>query len=222
MPMRKRRRLGRGRKAYYELGPSSETVAERFDGATVDLDESANDREPDSQSRLRPTDRSFHLREQVEDLREKFGGDALSVVANIDFGSVAHAPTGQGNVPPGIREFGGIVEQIRKHLGESNAVAVDGEVGIWERDVQRDFGLVEVRPTNFDGHFQDRGKAERLDVEPQFASGDAGNVEQVVDEANELADLSIDNLPSLVDGGRIAGPEAHNFQGITNWSERIP
>ena len=68
--------------------------------------------------------------------------------------------------------------------------------------------MVEVGPAHLDGGFHHGRQTHRFDVEPQLAAGDAGDVEQVVDEADELTDLSLDDLPGLFERRRIVGCRA--------------
>ena len=55
------------------------------------------------------------------------------------------------------------------------------------------------RPHRLDRRLDDRGRIDRLDVEPQLAGDDAAHVEQVLDELGLDARVPLDDLEPLLD-----------------------
>ena len=72
----------RARQSNREDGSLPLAVAVRADGAAMHLYKVANNRKPKSESALSPAYRAIGLAEAVEDVRQKVGTDALSVVAH--------------------------------------------------------------------------------------------------------------------------------------------
>ena len=121
----------------------------------------------------------------------------------------------------GVGELGGVVEKVREHLREPDPVAVHDDIRARQGHRQSHLRLIEVRPAHLDGRLHDARQADRFDVEAQLAARHARHVEQIVDEADELADLPLDDLPGLVERRRIVGPEPHDLEGVADGSQRI-
>jgi hypothetical protein len=81
----------------------------RLDGAAVHLDEGTHERQPDAEPALRALERSVHLREHLEDVRQRRRRDADSTIAHAHDRAFA-VTLGAEPDPPAFRVLRGVVQ----------------------------------------------------------------------------------------------------------------
>src|SRR6185436_8784016 len=107
------------RQTHEERGAFAFAVALRVRRAAVELDDAADDREPDAEAALRARDRGVGLPELLEDVRQERGRDAASVVADADLGGAAEVAQQDFHVRALGAELDRVREEIPQHLLEA-------------------------------------------------------------------------------------------------------
>jgi hypothetical protein len=99
------------------------------------------------------------------------------------------------------RVLGGVVEQISDDLGQPRHVAVDDDLGPvpWRQHEIVAPG-VDHRPTGLDRVGDHRRELDPFLAQLDLALRDAADVEQVVDEMDELAQLALDHAARALVG----------------------
>jgi hypothetical protein len=174
-------RLGRARQPHGERCALPLAVAVRAHRPAVQLDELADDGEPQPQPSLAARAAATGLAEPLEDVRQELGGDPLPVVADDHLDPAAVAAQEQLDVAALRRELDRISEQVAQHLREPVGIArhrrlrldlrAEGEaalLGDWTHRLHHALGQ---------GRQLDRGKLQR-----KLAGDDPRDVEQILDE----------------------------------------
>jgi hypothetical protein len=147
----------------------------------VQLDEALHHGQTDAKAPARPIDGGVELGEQLEDVGQHLGRDALAGVANAEHGLIAVASEGDLDLTTRRGVDGGIVQQVDDHLLETDGVGIDGER-------RRGVATGDPVPTRLDEPArrfkrlpQDIGKIQPRLAELDLAGGDAGDVEEIVE-----------------------------------------
>ena len=175
-------------------------------------DEAAHDGQPQSQAAVRPIERLPLLHEDLEDARLHLGRDADSVVAHPDQHPSFPQLGGDGDAAPLGRVLGGVRQQVRHHLGQPLRIAVDGQRVVRQVENQLVPPLLQQRAGHLDRFGDEVGGIHPGAPQVHLAARDAGDVEHVVDEADEMPGLALDDgalpfqlavpaLPHQVQGG---------------------
>src|SRR5881398_3386740 len=115
-------RLRRGRRQRKDDGePCAAAIARalRTDGATVELDELADDRESEAEALLRPPS----LAKGFEDVGQEGGADTSSGVRDREPREPLYAPEADQDAPAVGRELEGIADEVLHHLLEACRVS---------------------------------------------------------------------------------------------------
>src|SRR5471030_1963487 len=112
------------------------------------------------------------------------------------------------------REFGGVAQQIGKHLGQPDRVARQQHWLLRQVDIETLVARLDERATGFDGGVDDvRQRQQRL-FHGDFAAADAGGVEQVVHQPRQVGDLAADDALEPEHLGAAYGQLADQFIAI--------
>ena len=211
----------RGRRTTNSL-PRPEPVAARPDAAAVHLDQAADQRQADPQPPLAAVERPLGLGEQVEDAGQQLRGDPDAVVADPDDRLVpprARPPVRsarparctwrrcsagwRGPAPAGPRRPPG--GRARRDSETDSS---------WRRDSISGRAVSTARAT-----------ASRRSTAPlaelDLAAVDAGDVEQVVDQPGQVADLPLGDVPDLLGLGAVEAVRAEHVQGVQDRGEGV-
>jgi len=100
----------------------------------------------------------------------------------------------------GGRELDGVPEQVGDHLGDAGTVGVHRQRARGQPRLELDAAALEGRPVVLDGLPGELDEIEPRPLQLDLVARDAGDVEQVVDHARELADLAVDDVPRPLRG----------------------
>ncbi len=155
----------------------------------------------DAESPLGPVDRPVGLDEQVEDVREQLGGDAVAGVGHPDDDLARLDPRADAEraAPAGV--LGGVDQQVRHHLLETDGVGVDPDRLGSDVDLEDVPALLDHRPRRLDRPGHDRPDGDPFGTEPDAAPLDPREIEQVVDQHGQVRGLSVDDLERPVEHG---------------------
>ena len=86
------------------------------------------------------------------------------------------------------------MQDVRHHLHQPGRVAFDGDQLVGELDGQRVPAGVHCRPGGLDRARDDRPEQHRFALQRDHPAGDPRHVEQVVDQADQVLDLPLDDV----------------------------
>ncbi len=132
--------------------------------------------------------------EEVEHRRQRLGGDADSGVGHGDRGVTSLARHAQRDPAARGGELGGVVQDVGQHLDQPGLVAVDGQQLVGHVDGQHVPTCIDGRPRRLDRPGDDRPDQHRLALQRDDAAGDPRHVEQVVDQVDQVLDLTLDDV----------------------------
>src|SRR5205807_10645680 len=117
--------LRRPRQPEGELRATAGPVAAHADLPTVQLDESLDQCQPQSETAAAAVDPRLALRKSIEDARHEFGFHANAGVADADDCAVVAGVDADGDrdTAAASRELGGIAHQVAHDLGQPRGVA---------------------------------------------------------------------------------------------------
>ena len=160
------------------------------------LGEASGDGQPDSET--------FRPRAAVEELEEtsgRLGGESDAGVAHGQRHAIAADLGGEPDAPASFRVTGGVVEQVRRDLAESDRISVEPDGNLGHRDVQLVAGFADERLAGLHrgGHHAREGHA--LAPQLERALVDPRHLQEVVDEPDEVAELALHHVvgPAGVD-----------------------
>ena len=165
-----------------------------LDGAAVHLDQSLHQRQADAESALGALQGTVHLREHVEDAGQHLCRNADAGVLDPDQHMVALPLGGHPNATALVHVLGSVVQQVRQHLRQPGRVRFELDRLWWDRDREFVAPFLDERAAGFDGAIHHRRQLDPLLAEFDLASGDAGHVQQVIDQPGHLVYLPVDHL----------------------------
>ena len=170
----------------------------RDDGSAVQLDETSDERQADAEPALGAVQRALPLHEHVEDRWEQLRRNPDPGVLDREHGVVAlhRRETREWSRPRGVYLIG-VRDQVHEDLLEAVGVSLDPNRLGADLDVPIQSG---VRRHAGDRALHRLRHVERMAIQSNLPGRDALDVEQVVDEAGEVGDLSRDHLTGLSGG----------------------
>src|SRR6185312_3582876 len=159
----------------------------------VHIDQSLDDRESDPKSSLGAIERALALHEQVEDARQELGGDARTVVGDLDE-RIMFIPIGADrDFSAPFCVLGGIRQDVPHALSEAREVAIDIERAIARggHDGKCVLPLAQLRLDGFDGLRDDSREINGFAPQLNPSLCDAADIEQIIDQARELCGLAL-------------------------------
>ena len=185
----------------------------------VQLCDLPGQREPDAEPTLHAARALLFLAEHLEDVWQEVGCDASARVAHAQAG-FAGPSFGRDRDPPSRRrELGGVGDEVRDHLVDPAGVGLDG---------QRLRRRPELEPDPLRGHLwtqivrrppHEVVQVVRRALETHLAPGDRGEVEELVDQPAQRADVALDHVGGVPGMLRI-GPTTQDFRPREQRRER--
>ncbi len=126
-------------------------------------------------------------------------GDRLLAAGRLDLG-------GEHDAAAFRRVLGRVVEQVHEHLRQAYQVGLENHWMGGKLDRQVVAELFDEWPAALEGTLDDFGQGDPAPAELELAAADAGNIEQVVDQASQMVHLPFDDVeaPLHVAVGRAA------------------
>jgi hypothetical protein len=183
-------------------------------------DEGAHEGEPDPEAALRPIGRALALHEEVEDPLSELRGQPGARVANLEHRrSVLLAHTDR-HQPARRRVLEGIADEIVDDLLDPRLVDVGPGRRAFEDDVV--LGESSGSPPSLQGAGREIAEIQRLAVQAHLARGQASHVEQVVHEAREVMNLTIDDGAGAIGRGTRSPGGFQHGTGAGDGAQGIP
>src|SRR5207244_4314002 len=135
-------------------------------------------------------ERAIDLGKQLEDARQRFPRDSHAGVTHAEHDFAPVLRHGQRNLPPWVGVFRGIVDEVGQNLREAREVRLHMQRLAWKQQRERVLICIDKWPARLRGGGDDLGDVDRLELEVDLALGDARYVEQIVDQAHELLQLT--------------------------------
>jgi hypothetical protein len=166
----------------------------------MQLHEAAREHEADAEPTRGVIQPMRATAEEVEDVPQVGGRDPDPIVHDAHDGLTFRGDGRDPDLPARVRVGSGIVQQVREHLPQTDNVAIDRQRGIRQRDLHPVLASPDERPRRLDGMVDDGTQIDQLPPQNDPACGDAGHVEQIVDQPGQLLDLALDQGAGLVPG----------------------
>ena len=178
--------------------------AEALDVAAVQLGDAARQRQADAEAAERARERLVLLREQLEGVRQEVGVDALAAVLDRDLHRLGGAPDADRRSMPGSKlNLAALTIRLRERLRQPAAVAADEQALVGDVDVEAVAAGVELVVAARDRRLDDAVDRHLLAHQRDLALGGAGDVDQLLDQVAEPADLALEDL-AQADQDRVA------------------
>ena len=210
------------RQDHRHFAAHAHSVTLHRDGSAMQLHQAAHQRQADAQPALGSVGTSFALGEKLEGNALQFAGHADAVVAYAQRQmAVVHQhpqvdPAAVGRVPDGV------AQHVDQHLDQPKPVA--HHLGAFGR--QLDVQLVRLGFEQGTNLLQRLGgndfQVHRLLVQRHLAPGDAGNVEQIIDQARHVPGLARNHFAELPHPGFIQRAPGQQVRGCRNRRQRVP
>lgn len=187
------------------------------DGAGMQFDEFARDGQAQAQT-------AHRMRALQIPSKDVFGFIVGHADAGIGYFDGEFVPGKRislnGNLPAVGGELGGVFQHVPENLLEADGVAPDFVVLGLEMDFEEDLLFDDFAFDDGDGVLEDGVDVDFLAVEGDLAAGDAGEVEEIVDEPGFQLDVFADGMEihadlrgQLVIVGAVAGEHEHGVEG---------
>lgn len=184
----------RGEHRYFEPEVAAAPgLAGDFEGAAHLIDEFPGDREPETRAAVMPAFGLINLIERLEYSFELLAGDADARVDDIELqperlwcASRCGLMNDERDAA-GVGEFDGVAEEVEEYLPQTHAIGAD-HFGkrVAEFEIQRQVLGRGARTQQFEGLFGDLGGRVVIKREAEIAGLDPGEVEEVVDHAEQM------------------------------------
>jgi hypothetical protein len=188
-----------------ERRPLPFAVRMRRDAPAVHLDELARDREADAETACPASRAAVGLAEALEDVRQKTGDDPASRVGDAQYDLGIRSRQGDLDASVGGRELDRVREQVGDDLLQPIGVATDADRAAVYRANDADALPFGRRRERIDRTRDDGTDVDRLQPERHLAGHDAGDVEQVVDQAGPARRRSARSLRRPIRPSRTGG-----------------
>ncbi len=153
--------------------------------------ETRHQRQADAEAGLRARLAARHLCEQVEDRPQLVGRDADPGVGDGDHDVTALAFGGEHDVPPAFVELARVDQEVAEHLYQAHRVGFQPDRFCGPGKLERQSGGLHQRSGHLRRLVHRCRQLHGFAVELQLAARDAGNVQQVVHEVDEMAELAL-------------------------------
>ena len=176
-------------------------VAGGGDGAVLCFDEGLGDGHAEAEAAEEACGFAIALFEGFEEAGEGVGGHADAGVGDFEGdGAIGEVGGVDGDAATGGGEFDGVFEDVPHDLLEASGVGADEMIAGVEGEGELlaffgDFGADDA-----DDGGEEVVEVEGFEVEGEFVPGDAGEVEEVVDEAGFEVDVSAEHADVFADG----------------------
>src|SRR5476649_1606039 len=186
------RRHAVGQRQLEREGAADAGRADDVDGAAHQLDQLAADRQSQTGAAVAPRGGGVGLLEFLEQARDRIGGDADAGVADAEADQVIALPArplqpldAQGDVAA-LGELEGVADQVDQHLAQPGRIADDERrQPLAECEIETDAARGGLLFEQAD-HIFHRRRQRKIDVlDTQLARLDLGEIEQVVDDAEQ-------------------------------------
>ena len=214
------RRRG-ARQAHGELAPEPRPGATRGDAAPLQLDQSAHEREADAEPAFGRVLRVAGLLEEVENALDVGRIKADARIANAKHEQAWFRLDGKPNATGRGRVFGGVREQIDQNLRETHAISA--QVGLFgrERHAQIVPPFEDERAHVVEHVFGELAGFHAFPFQFDLARRNARHVEEVVDESNQVLELSAHHAVKLVDLRFVGTACVEQVQRVAQRGQRI-
>ena len=154
-------------------------------------------------------------------MRQEIGGDALAAVLDREVHGLGGAPHGDRDDPRLEAELGGVADQVGERLRQPAGVAADVQLLVRHVDLEAVPAGVELVVAARHRRLDDAVDRHRLAHQRDLALGGTGDVDQLLHQPAEAADLTLEDLAqadqdrvAVLEGAQHAGHVGDRRQGI--------
>ena len=181
----------------------------------------AHQRQPDPQAALGAVDVAAHLGEHVEHGGKRLGRDANPGVAHRHQRLPRLGPGRHRDAPAGRGVLGRVVEQVAEHLDDAGGVGVEFNRLLRQMHLEVMAAGLDQGDGGLERHRHQRRQRHRLFFKFDLAARDAGDVEQVVHQVDQVAELAVHHADQAVQGGRLGRGDAQQVEAGADRRQRI-
>src|SRR5690606_23308861 len=195
--------------------------AEHADVAVVAAHHLVHHAQPDAQAALPGDGCVVALGEQLEDVVELVGWDARPVVGDAEVGGAGAAAQAHAGAAAFGCELDRVVEQVVEHLHQADLVADHPQRLVGDLGGELLATGLHGRGRGLDGRVHHLLQSHGLAAQVDLATDDAPDVQQVVDQPRELADLARQDVPggAQVRGGGLF--QLHDGHRVADRRQRV-
>ena len=154
-------------------------------------------------------------------MRQLISRDPDATVRNADERFVSFALNAQADAAALLGVLGRVRQQIAENLHQSLPVAHDVQLAFTVLELQAMPPSVEGRAGRLDGVVDHVCQDDAFSRELDLAGREARDVEQVVDETDEVAQLALHDVEGAVPGRVIQAETSHELEAVRERRERI-
>ena len=160
----------------------------------VELDEVADDGQPEPEAAVGPRPASADLRKVIEDVSKRVRLDADPGVTHDELGVIAVTVQRDIDAATGRGEFHGIREQVDDDLLEARGIAKDEADVRVEAAAERELLRADVALERIDGISDEGNELDGLLVEMELAGLDPSDIEEVIDQLGLEHGVAMDDV----------------------------
>jgi hypothetical protein len=117
--------------------------------------------------------------------------------------------------------LGGVIQKVRKNLREAHGIRFqDYRIGR-ETDAELVTGSLDERPAGFDGAPHNVGEVDLLFAQFNFTACNAGDLHQVIHQADHVVHLAIHHFLDAIEGTPIIPCHPQDVQTIADWRQWV-
>ena len=124
-------------------------------------------------------------------------------------------------IHPRRSELRGVLQQVGEHLRKARGVHVQNPVRPVQFDVQLEVAGIDGRTVGLDGAPDDGRQRRRLGAQLDLSGGDARDIQQIVDEADHVAHLTLHHRAHALRESRLTLRALQQLDTGTNRNEWI-
>ena len=182
-----------GGKPDFHFGALAHAGAAHVDPAVVHFNQPVCERQADAQTAGRSIENVPFLVKHLEQVRERLGRDADPGVADAQYRVTAFHVRGHRDLSTARRELHRIVQHVREHLYEAGRIAVNPDRRRRRLHIESMLGSLCEGHRAFQRDLYQIRQPHTLAAEPDLVRRNPRHIEQVLDQADELFHLPLDD-----------------------------
>ena len=218
---RRRRRRFQQRQAHREHAALSRPVAVGVDLAALHFKQAAHQGQAYAYAALGHAGSLRRLGEQVEDARQDIGRHAAAVIRDGDQHLGALAPRPQADFPATVGVLGGVAQQVGDDLRQPHRIRVHRQGVVGHLEQQLMVCRIQQGLAGLEHAVQGCGHVDRFWPQLHLAARDARDFQQIVDQANHVIHLPLQQRQQVSRGFGVALGQLQHLQTAAHRRQRV-